>query len=289
MIARLKPGATLAQAQAQIDAQNDALEADDPEAKMMADAGFRSVVAPLHADHVASVRPLLLWLQAGALALLLIGAVNLTNLLLIRASGRSKEMAVRRALGASRWHVVSEAIVETTLLTLAGGLLGLAVGRRRHPPGDCAWLRTDYRWGVTSRSTGGWRGCGSRRIALGLALAAPIAWFNLRGHPGRRDPIGVAWRNGQPGRSKLASWLHGRADCVGFVLLSGAGLLGLSLERAMAVSPGFRPDHVLYGTNLSAGEAVPGLAARLAFNERLLRDWRASREFWRPEWSTMCR
>ena len=66
MIARLKPGATLAQAQAQIDAQNTALEADDPEAKMMAEAGFRSVVAPLHADHVASVRPALLWMQAGA-------------------------------------------------------------------------------------------------------------------------------------------------------------------------------------------------------------------------------
>ena len=54
MIARLKPGATLAQAQSQIDAQNTALEVDDPEAKMMADAGFRSVVVPLHADHVAS-------------------------------------------------------------------------------------------------------------------------------------------------------------------------------------------------------------------------------------------
>ena len=57
MIARLKPGATLAQAQAQIDAQNATLEADDPEAKMMADAGFRSVVAPLHADHVRTHPP----------------------------------------------------------------------------------------------------------------------------------------------------------------------------------------------------------------------------------------
>ena len=57
MIARLKPGATLAQAQAQIDAQNGTLEADDPHAKMMADAGFRSVVAPLHADHVRTHPP----------------------------------------------------------------------------------------------------------------------------------------------------------------------------------------------------------------------------------------
>ncbi len=60
-------------------------------------------------------------MQAGALVLLLIGGVNLANLLLIRASSRMKELAVRQALGASRWHVVSEAMVETTLLTLAGG------------------------------------------------------------------------------------------------------------------------------------------------------------------------
>ena len=84
MIGRLKPGVTLAQAQAQIDAQNATLEAGDPEAKMMADAGFRSVVAPLHADHVRTIRPALLWMQAGAFALLLIGAVNMTNLLLTR-------------------------------------------------------------------------------------------------------------------------------------------------------------------------------------------------------------
>ena len=64
MIARLKPGATIAEAQAQIDAHNDAVEKDNPEAKMMAEAGFRSLVVPLHADHVRSIRPTLL-LHAG--------------------------------------------------------------------------------------------------------------------------------------------------------------------------------------------------------------------------------
>src|SRR3984893_9371787 len=128
MIARLKPDATLTQAQSQIDAQNAALEVDDPQAKMIADAGFRSMVVPLHADHVAAIRPTLLLLEAGVLVLLLVGAVNLVNLLLVRASGRVKELAVRQALGASRGYVVSEVLVETTLLTLVGGLLGLAVG-----------------------------------------------------------------------------------------------------------------------------------------------------------------
>ena len=87
---------------------------------MMADAGFRSVVAPLHADYVASIRPVLLLLQAGAMTLLLIGAVNLVNLLLIRANGRVKELAVRRAGRRSAWHLVSEVIVETCGTDITG-------------------------------------------------------------------------------------------------------------------------------------------------------------------------
>src|ERR1035438_5293102 len=181
MIARLKPGATLAQAQAQIDAQNATLEADDPEAKMMAEAGFRSVVAPLPADRVGRVRPALLWMQAGAFALLLIGAVNLTNLLLIRASRDRKSTAVRQALGASRLHVVSEVVVETTLLTLAGGLLGLAAG--------AGGIRLLSVLGADRLPLGSHIAFDARlacvavlgAVVMGLALAVPIAWFNLRG------------------------------------------------------------------------------------------------------------
>ena len=102
MIARLKPGATIAEAQSQIDAHNAAVEKDNPQAKMMAEAGFRSPVVPLHADHVRSIRPTLWLMQGGVLFLLVIGAVNLINLLLIRASSHMKDMAIRRSMGASR-------------------------------------------------------------------------------------------------------------------------------------------------------------------------------------------
>ena len=128
MIARLKPGATIAEAQSQIDAHNAAVEKDNPEAKMMAEAGFRSPVVSLHAHHVRSIRPTLLLMQGGVFFLLLIGAVNLVNLLLIRASGRAKEMAIRQSMGASRRHVVRQVVTETVLLTAAGGLLGVVVG-----------------------------------------------------------------------------------------------------------------------------------------------------------------
>jgi predicted permease len=272
MIARLKPGATLAQAQAQIDAQNARLEAFDPDAKMIADAGFRTVVTPLHADHVRSVRPTLLWMQAGAFALLLIGAVNLTNLLLIRASGRSKEIAVRRALGASWWHVVGEAIVETTLLTLAGGLLGIAVGA-----GGIRLLSilAVDRLPLGSHIAVDWRLAGIAvlgAVALGFVLSAPIAWLNLRGH--LAGAIQAETRGGTSGRAaqRLRHGFIVAQIALATVLLSGAGLLGLSLERAMAVSPGFRPDHVLSAQISVPGNRYRDWPARLAFNERLLND-----------------
>ena len=270
IIARLKPGATPAQAQAQIDAQNKTLEQDDPKAEMLSEAGFRSVVAPLRADHVASIRPTLLWMQGAALALLLIGAVNLANLLLIRAGGRIKELAVRQALGASRWHVVSEVAVETTLLTLAGGFLGLAggwagirllgrLGAERLPLGsDIAF---DARLAVVAV-------VGS--VILGIALALPIAWFNLSAH--LAGAIQSETRGGTSGRmsQRLRHGFMAAQIAMALVLLEGAGLLGLSLKQAMAVSPGFRPDHVLTGQILLPRSQYPNWPARLAFNQRLL-------------------
>src|SRR5713101_7771353 len=269
MIARLRPDATLAQAQSEVDAQNAALEVDDPQAKMIADAGFRSIVVSLHADHVAAIRPTLLLLQAGAIALLLIGAVNLVNLLLVRASGRVKELAVRQALGASRGYVVSEVVVETTLLTLAGGLLGLAVGA-----GGIHLLRAlgadhlplgsrtafDMRLALVSLVTA---------IIMGIVFAVPVAWFNLRRHLG--NALQSESRGGTSGRA-TQFLRHGfivSQIALAFTLLAGAGLLGLSLQRAMAVSPGFQSDHILPGQILLPW-ADYSEGARLAFIEKLM-------------------
>ena len=269
MIARLKPDATLAQAQSQIDAQNATLELDDPQAKMIADAGFRSLVVPLHADHVATIRPTLLLLEAGVLVLLLIGAVNLVNLLLIRTSSRVKEVAVRQALGASRGYVVSETIIETTLLTLVGGFLGLAVagggirllgvlGYDHLPLGG--QISFDMRLGLVALIAA---------IVMGVVLAAPIAWFNLRRHLG--NALQSESRGGTSGRAAqiLRHSFIVSQIALAFMLLAGAGLLGLSLQRAMAVSPGFQSDHVLTGQILLPWANYPD-AARLTFIESLI-------------------
>ena len=269
MIARLKPDATLAQAQSQIDAQNATLELDDPQAKMIADAGFRSLVVPLHADHVAAIRPTLLLLEAGVLVLLLIGAVNLANLLLIRANARVKELAVRQALGASRGYVVSETVVETTLLTLVGGLLGLAVaaggirllrglGADRLPLGSR--IAFDARLALAGLVAA---------IVLGIVLAVPVAWFSLRRHLG--NALQSESRGGTSGRGAqiLRHSFVVSQIALAFILLAGAGLLGLSLQRVMAVSPGFQSDHILTGQILLPWATYPDGTARLTFAESL--------------------
>jgi predicted permease len=267
MIARLKPGATIAEAQAQIDAHNDAVEKDNPEAKAMAEAGFRSLVRPLHAEHVRSVRPTLLLLQAGVFFLLLIGAVNLVNLLLIRASGRVKEMAIRQSMGASRLHVVRQVLAETVLLTAIGGVLGVIVGAwgtqllqllgaNRLPLG--AHINFDN--GLAAIGLLG-------AVVLGIVIAAPIAWFNLRSH--LANALQSESRSGTASRA-AQSLRHGfivAQIALAFVLLAGAALLGLSLKNVMAAPAGFRAEHVLTGECTLSWDIIPN---RIAIIDRLL-------------------
>jgi len=247
MIARLQPGATIAEAQAQIDAHNAAVEKDNPEAKAMAEAGFRSPVFSLHADHVRSIRPTLWLMQGGVFFLLLIGAVNLVNLLLIRASGRAKEMAIRQSMGASRGHVVRQVMTETVLLTLVGGLFGLVVG---------AWgIRLLEILGADRLPLGahiafdGWlASLGlAGAVVLGVVIAVPIAWFNLSTH--LAHALQSESRTGTISRAaqRLRHGFIVAQIALAFVLLTGAALLGLSLKKVMEVSPGFRADHVLTG------------------------------------------
>ncbi|MEY2579609.1 MAG: hypothetical protein QOI49_2433 [Verrucomicrobiota bacterium] len=247
MIARLKAGATIAEAQAQIDAHNATVEKDNPEAKMMAEAGFRSPVLSLHADHVRSIRPTLLLLQAGVFFLLLIGAVNLVNLLLIRASGRAKEMAIRQSMGASRRQIVGQVMIETVALTASGGLLGLVAG---------AWGTRLLEILGANRLPLGTQIVFDGRLAsiglvgaviLGVLIAVPIAWFNLSSH--LANALQSESRSGTVSRAaqRLRHGFIVAQIALAFILLAGAALLGLSLKKVMAVSPGFQSDHILTG------------------------------------------
>ena len=156
--------------------------------------------------------PTLLLVQAGALLLLVIGAVNLSNLLLIRAAGRVREFAVRQAIGASRWHVVAEVMVETLVLTSLGGLLGMAVG--------AAGIQLLQSLGA-DRLPLGTRIAFDARVALvalaaalviGVAIGVPIAWYSLRAAFGRRAAVAVARHHRQPRGAARAPRISGRAD-----------------------------------------------------------------------------
>jgi predicted permease len=274
LIARLKSGVSVAEAQAQIDAFNAIQLQDDPYAELLRDAGYRTNVHGLHADTVSGVRDVLLLLQAGVFSLLLIGGVNLVNLLLIRASGRAKELAVRQALGASRSQVARETVLETVLLALGGGLLGLGLGALsirlldtlgtdRLPLGVNVVF--DGRVAVVSIAAS---------VIVGIALALPIVAFNLR-----RNLAPALHAESRGGTVSRAAQQVRHAFIVvqvalAFMLLSGAGLLGLSLRKILATSPGFQADRVLTASLSLPWKNYPEPAPRQAFLERLLTELR---------------
>ncbi len=270
MIGRLAPDASLDAAQAQIDAHSTAVGAGAPDEQFMADAGFRSLVVPLHASHIAAIRPTLLFVQAGALCLLLIGAVNLVNLLLVRASGRGKERAIRQAIGAGRRHIAAAMLTETLVLSLAGGLLGLGVGAigirllallgtDRLPLG--ALVTLDAR--VLSIALVG-------TVLVGLALALPVVWYSLRDHAA--NALHAEYRGTTSGRAaqRLRHAFIVAQIALAFVLLAGAGLLGLSFQKATAISPGFRAASVLSGELTLPGMAYKTGPALAAATDRLV-------------------
>ena len=167
------PGATLQQAQARLDALNVGdLERAGPLKSALINAGYHTRVVPFDADMVRNVRAALQLLWGGVLFVVLIAAVNITNLSLVRASGRLKELATRNALGAARGRVARQLVTETTLLTVIGGGLGLL--RRLLEPrraGDgwaCRICRARTRSGWTARcwpSRSAWRGCSASSSA----------------------------------------------------------------------------------------------------------------------------
>lgn len=270
LIGRLKPGVSLAEAQAQIDLDNAAHAAEYPDAKLVADAGFRTLVRQLHADHVSSVRPMLLLLQAGVFLLLIIGTANIINLLLIRASGRTREMAIRLSLGAGRRHVVRQIITETILLTSGGGACGLAVG--------AAGVRLLAVLGANQMPLGAQITFGGREelgamataVLTGILIGGLIAWQTLRGNPASALHYESRTATTSHAAQRLRHCFIITQVALAFVLLTGGGLLGLSLKHVMSIQPGFPPDHTLTGRIALPWKSYPDWPQRLAFIDRLL-------------------
>jgi putative ABC transport system permease protein len=245
-IGRLKPGATLAQVQAQINALNAANLERFPQMKDFAiNAGFYTRVETLQHMLVKDVQGALYLLWGGAVFVVLIGGLNITNLTLARWNVRGKEIATRLALGASRAQIARQSILENGLLAGAGGLAGVLLG--------AALLRAVVVIGLNQFPRADEVRIDGTvvLVSLGLALAVgvlvglvPLAGafkLNLSGmlrEGGRTGTGGVSTR-------RLRQGLVGAEIGLAFVLLAGAGLLLASFRHLLAVDPGFTTKAVI--------------------------------------------
>ncbi len=245
-LGRLKPGATIQRAQQQVDALNARnLELFPALKPLLINAGFHTIVEPLQETLVHDVKATLYLMWGGALFVLLIGCVNVANLVLVRSRARLKELATRLALGAGRFRVGRQLVTESILLTLASAVAGLLVGYaalrllgtlniQEMPRG--AEIRLD---GVVIACTLGVSAIIG--LVLGLIPVANVLPANLTVVLREEGRGGTAGRGARALRRSLVVTQVAFA----FVLLIGAGLMFASFRQVLAIQPGFNPDGVL--------------------------------------------
>lgn len=243
VIARLKPGVRLAQARSELDSFAADLGRTYPNNYPANDWGM--FIVPLETELTGQIRPALLVLMTAVGFVLLIGCVNLANLLLARAAARQREIAIRTALGASKSRIVRQLLTESIVLSLTGGVLGLLLAiwavdafrglsnlnipRLGEASIDKYVLGFSF---VISVFTG---------VLFGLAPAFHAARSNVQGalkDSGRTSSYGVSG-------GRLRAYLVASEVALALVLLVGAGLLVRSFQRLLRVDPGFQTEHLL--------------------------------------------
>jgi predicted permease len=238
---RLRAGVSLAQARAEMDVINARIRRENPELN----AGFGVNVFSVSEEDVSpSTRRYVLILQGAVGLVLLIACANVANLLLARSIARRKEIAVRIALGASRWRLARQALCESLLLSFMGGAAGLALARwaiagmTAMAPHDTPHLH-DFKLDAAGLAftalvtvlTG---------LIFGLAPSLDAARRNVN------DALNQGGRSGSSGISKrLRSVLVAGEVALALVLLVGAGLLIRTVRAMFAADPGFRRDGLL--------------------------------------------
>ncbi len=245
-IARLKPGATLAGVQRELD-QIQARNAERlPQAReFWKTSGFDGHVAGFLEQNVANVRGMLWLIQAGVAAALLVGCANVAGLMLARAVGREKELAIRTALGASRIRMVRMLLAESLVLFLAGGLLGLIVAVWSIDALQRIGLSTLPRGFDVSLDPAVFAFTLACAAATGLLFGALPAWSASRADPSAS--LKEAGTRGSAGRrtQRLRSALVVAEVALAVMLVSTACLLVKSFVRLQQVDPGFAPVGVI--------------------------------------------
>jgi putative ABC transport system permease protein len=240
VIARLRPGVSPGAASAEMAA----LAAQTAREKVHMNAGWSASAVPLLDQTVGSVRPVLLILFAAVGLVLLLACANVANLLMMRASGRVREISVRLALGASRNRIVSQLLIEGLILAMCGGLLGVMVGGiaiqflKTSLPESLRIPRLNevtLNWAVLLYSTGA-----SILSALIFGLAPALQSLKLN----VSEDLHEATRSVTSGR-KVRRVLVIAEIAFALILVSTAGLLVRSFLRLTSVDTGFHAENVL--------------------------------------------
>ncbi|MFN8058234.1 MAG: ABC transporter permease [Vicinamibacterales bacterium] len=269
-IGRLAPGATIAQAQSQVDAINAAnLERFPALRTILTNAGFRTKVRSLQEHITGSVRPTLVLLWSGVAVVLLIGCVNIANLMLIRSTVRARELVTRTALGAPFGRLVRQLLTESLVLTSIGGALGLILGTwairslglldvDQLPRGSEVTMDGTVVLFTTAITA-------VVGLAIGALTLLALRRRNLASSMREEGRTGTSSRGARFVRHALVTAQVGLA----FVLLIGAGLLLASFERLTATDPGFRPSGLVTGWLSLPTATYPDEIATRVFAARL--------------------
>jgi predicted permease len=268
MVARLKDGVTLPQAAQDADRVGQQIVRNFPAS--MSAIHMRSEVRPLLEYAVADIRPLLHTLFFAVAVVLLIACVNVAGLLLVRAIRQRHEFAVRLALGARSRVILRESVFEGLLLSLAGGLLGMAFA--------AVAIRTALHLLPESMPRVDSISMDGRVVIFALLLAlatgalcslAP-AFAALRTNLVESLKGGARANAGASSHSGLRSTLVVSEIAVALVLLTIAGAFLRSFQKMRAVDPGFRPDHVLVAGYQPPLEQYPSDASADAFDRAVV-------------------
>ncbi len=272
MVGRLKAGVTPAQAES--DAQRVAQETMRNYPPAIANVHIRSVVRSLHEETVEQARPLVRTLFMAIVVVLLIVCANLAGLLLVRAIRRRREIAMRLALGARPSVLLREAILESLMLSITGGLLGLELAAMT--------LRVGVSWLPETLPRVNEIGLDWRVVvfAIMLAVITGIVCGLAPAFAALRTSVNEALKEG--GRTGTAGGGHARLRsalvvgeiAIALALLVASGLLLRSFEKMRAVDLGFRPDHVLTASYSLPQKQYATQAAVDGFNHELIRHLR---------------
>jgi putative ABC transport system permease protein len=245
LIARMKPRVALPAAQAELQSLSQSLAKEFP----ASNTGWQAVTQPVNEQLLGNLRPVLFALLGAVGFVLLIACMNVSNLMMARHIERSREMAVRAALGAGRLRILRQLLTESLLIAVAGGALGILFAH--------GWLRALLPM-LPARSVPilpGAEQAGLNGTVLAVSVLASVvtgivfgllpAWKMSRPNLEESLKEGSRTNTGGIGRRRLLGGLIALETALSVILLAGAGLLIRSFANLLDVQLGFRPEHVL--------------------------------------------